>query len=213
MYFDSGIYKMITFGASITVDGNNKGVYCYKVEYNEKGATYKGVNTSWEQWTEKIKISCDIAREYKVNSEEYEQLYKEAERSIYYQYGTHLTVTAELNTQLKSCIYQYITFGTADFPEGEIPNADLTFTIDFDTDVELRKSHANTHNRDIKGRNEAFKKFSTLGATRGDIYTRKQLLELKFNDKNIRRYIDYGFMDSNGKGTYTILIEKLADLE
>lgn len=210
LYYDNGLSKIITFGASITVDGNNKDNYCYKIkEKTEKSITCLGISMTWEKWTEAIKEKLDFARQYKTDSEEFKELYEQAEKMIYYQREMNLTLTGEFNEIMRNCLYQYSISGKADFPEGQIPNAELTFTIDFDDDIEIYKSHENKHNKDIKGKNEAYKKFNTLNAAIGDIVTRQQLLALKWNDKNIARYIDYKFMErvTGKRGAYRILIK------
>lgn len=213
MNYKNGLEKMITFGASISAsikeDTETEHLYCYRRIKTDNRVTFIGVKMEINEWIKEIERNIELIITDKSNRRTH---IDNALNSIYYQYGTYLTLNKKLNDTLRKCVFDRI--GMIDFICNiEIPNADLTFTIDFDKDIKIKKMHENIHNRDIKGRNEAFKKFGTLCATKGDIYTRKQLLELKFNDKNIRRYIDYGFMNSNGKGTYTILIENIEDLE
>jgi ACT domain-containing protein len=103
--------------------------------------------------------------------------------------------------------------GKAEFPFiGDIPNADVAFTIDFKRDVEIvrafdlktdmseyNKQHNAEHNREVIGRKKVEKTFSRLT---GDKWTTQELLQQGFNDKNIKRFVDYGLIERTGRGKY-----------
>ena len=118
---------------------------------------------------------------------------------------------AEIDS-IKAWIYKYFKDGKAAFPyQGEIPNADLNFTIDFERDIEIveaidlktdmseyNKAHNAQHNKDI-GRKRVLETFSRLT---GDEWTTKEILAQGFNEKNIKRFVDYGLIERISRGRY-----------
>lgn len=207
IHYKDGLSKMVTFGATISVDGKNKDNYCYMViNKTEKGFTCVGIDMTWEKWAETIKYWSDNGNQlFQMNN----MPYSDVEKYIYYQDKIYLTLTGKYNEIMRTCTKQYFNTRKADFPTGQIPNKDLTFNIDYDEDIEIYRSHENKHLKEVNGHDKAYIKFNTLNAAIDEIVTRQQLLALKWNDKNIARYIEYGFMKriAGKKGAYMILIE------
>ena len=120
----------------------------------------------------------------------------------------------EIDT-IKKWIDNYFKDDKAEFPyKGEMPNKDVNFTIDFKRDIEIvkavdlktdmseyNKEHNAQHNKDL-GRQRVVETFSRL---LGDQWTTQEILQQGFNDKNIKRFVDYGLIERISRGKYNRL--------
>lgn len=222
MKWEQGHEKLITFGAALDVrraDGTGKanGVYCYESKITDEKAEYKGVCMSWEQWSNGIKFKVDLAR-YVFDTLHGRERYTEDRKqrdirqaiiAMYYQRIInecyyYLTLPKAEIDEIKAWIYQYFKDGKAAFPyKGKLPNADVNFTIDFKNDVEIVKQHDNTKHNQEMGKVKVEKTFSRLT---GDEWTTKEILAQSFNDKNIKRFVDYGLIERISRGKYKRLV-------
>jgi len=154
MKWKDGHEKMITFGASIDVRAAQgttavKGFFCYERKTTSGKAHYQGVRMEWGLWSNGIKHHLDNGRARLSGTTDKQkrqiitdETLESAIMAMYYQDGLHLTIpNAEPKKELdriKTWIYRYFKDGKAAFPfQGEIPNADVNFTIDFIHDVEI----------------------------------------------------------------------------
>lgn len=129
----------------------------------------------------------------------------------------YLTLPKEEIETIKLWIYKYFENDTEEFPyKGEIPNADVSFTIDFDRDVrierahdlkyemsEYNKEHNAQHNRDI-AYNKVKETFSRLV---GNEWTRAEIIQQGFNHKNLDNFVKYRFIERIARGQYKRLLE------
>lgn len=234
MKWQDGHEKLITFGAAVDVrraDGTSKanGLYCYECKITDEKAEYKGIPISWEKWGNGIKFQVDDARHV------FRRLMRDPERqknltekgikkaiiAMYYQqiineHGYYLTLPKAEIDEIKAWIYQYFKDGKAAFPyQGEIPNADVNFTIDFKRDVEIvgafdlseynrqhnaerNKKHNAKHNKEL-GRKRVFETFSRLT---GNEWTRAEILAQRFNQKNLDNFVKYELIERVKQGHY-----------
>jgi len=234
MKWQDGHEKLITFGAALDVrrtDGTSKanGLYCYESEITDEKAEYKGVCMSWEQWGYGIKFQVDSARDafnrlHNTNRYTRDRQEKDIQQAIiamYYQQIIneccyYLTLQRAEIDEITAWIYQYFKDGKAAFPyQGEIPNADLTFTIDFKRDCEIvrafdlseynrqhnaerNKTHNVTHNKEL-GRKRVLETFSRLT---GNEWTRAEILAQGFNQKNLNNFIKHELIERIRQGHY-----------
>ena len=216
MKWKYGHQAIISFGVSLDVrrpkDENGKstsnvnGVYCYDENITNTQAAFCGVRMSWEVWQSEIIKKVDDCRPYLNKTPKHKQnkfiqnIYNDVIMSVYYQDKIHLTLPQDETEKITSWLYQYIKNGKAEFPyKGEIPNADIKFTIDFKRDVKIEKQHDNTkHNQDM-ARDKVLKTFSRLV---GDVWTTQEILQQGFNEKNIKRFVEYGLIVRIARGHY-----------
>ena len=222
MQWESGHEKMITFGAALEVKGATKGVYCYSQDITATQATFSGVSMTWEKWIEPLKENLDNYRKWIMsirNKYEQEKAIKNICENnmmcIYYQKvyeEKRLTLPKTELDNIKLWVNQYLKGSNAKFPySGEIPNGDLTFTIDFEKDIEIVKTqdlknnmaeynaeHNTEHNKDM-GRNKVGDTFSRLT---GNEWSRAEILKQGFNKGNLDRFIKYKLIERTGRGRY-----------
>lgn len=234
MKWQDGHEKLITFGAALDVrraDGTSKanGLYCYESEITDEKAEYKGIPMSWENWGNGIKDKVFNARyvfnRLKDQPERQKNITEKAIRqamiAMYYQQIIneccyYLTLRKAEIDEITAWIYQYYKDGKAAFPyKGEIPNADVNFTIDFKCDVEIvrafdlseynrqhnaerNKKHNAKHNKEL-GRKRVIETFSRLT---GNEWTRAEILAQGFNQKNIDNFVKYELIVRIRQGHY-----------
>lgn len=224
MLWKNGHENMISFGVALEVAGTAKDVWCYWPQINDTEAIYNGIAMTWEEWEQgikdfivqkKVQLSKDNKGKLKLDD-------KECKSKLYYQNGNYLTLPVAQMIKLEQWIEKYIKYGNAKFPySGNIPNSDLRFTIDFEKDIEIvaafpyalkypeqaaewnRKNNA-IHNREVIGRNKVKQTFSRVV---GDEWTTAELRQQGFNDKNIKRFVDYGFIERIKRGHYRRILE------
>ncbi len=154
MQWENGHELLMTFGAAKEVRGAAKGVYCYSQDITDTQAAFTGVNMTWGEWIRPLKEYLDMHRE-RIAAISDEQKRQRAVEYIcdndmmcmYYQKigkeEIRLTLPAVVSDKIKEWIDKYLADEKAEFPySGEIPNSDVAFTIDFEKDVEIVKSHA-----------------------------------------------------------------------
>lgn len=218
MKWEQGHEKLITFGAALDVrraDGTSRanGLYCYESKITDDKAEYKGVPMSWESWSNGIRFQIDCAHDIYRRLANYPEKQKvRVDKFLRYAMMAmfcqqiinescyYLTLPKAEMDEIKKWIYQYLKDGKAAFPyQGEIPNADLNFTIDFKHDVQIIKQHDNTkHNQEI-ARTKVENTFSRLV---GDVWVTQEIIGQGFNEKNIKRFVDYGLIERTSRGHY-----------
>jgi hypothetical protein len=218
MSWKNGHESMISFGVALEVAGKASGVWCYHADTDEERATFSGQPMTWEEWEQGI-IKFVTKRRIQLKSDN--QLLKDndsqCEKALYYQDKAFLTLPKTESDKLKLWLSKYIRYGNVKFPySGEMPNGELRFTIDFEKDIEITPSfkyalkypeqaaewnsiNNAVHNREDIGRKKVAKTFSGLA---GDEWTTAEIREQGFNDKNIGRFVDYGFIERTKKGHY-----------
>lgn len=226
MSWENGHEKMITFGVALDVrnvknpDGSKtgkiKGIWCYSSRLDTDKAIYNGVSITWEAWKQGIIDSIqfrrdDLTRRYgdKAKLRENDS---HCISALYYQNGRYLTLPLEEANVLKTWLNKYIRNGYTPFPySGEIPNADLKFTIDFETDIEIvraydlktempeyNKEHNSEHNKEL-GRRAVIKTFERL---KGDEWKRKDIISQGLFDKDIKNFLKHDLIENIGWGKY-----------
>ena len=218
MKWIDGHEKMITFGAALEVRGASKGVWCYTAEYGEGYARFREVTClNWECWLFYIKwlidLKYDIIKMSRVNQPPY--LFEaEVMKYLYYQNGYHLTLPSEEGKLLKAWTRDYINHIEKPYPyTGDMPNRGLDFTIHYDTDIELVEAidlkdpqamaqynheHNKEHNFEL-GKKKAWEKFSRL---QGEEWQRSELIMQGYDDRQIRRYCAYEWIEKMEWGRY-----------
>ena len=224
MKWEKGHEKMITFGAALGVraaqgTSKAKGVFCYCANITDETAEFTGVYNGWENWQYGITSKVDELRQELNETPKHKQkqavqrIYDDVIIAVYYQNGQYLTLPQAENDKILSWLYKYIKDGKAEFPyKGDIPNADVAFTIDFDKDIkivenidlktdmsEYNRQHNAEHNREVIGRKKVVDTFSRLT---GNEWSRAEILSQGFNGNNITRFLDYGYIERTGRGQY-----------
>ena len=219
MGWTQGHEKMITFGASLEVRGKASGVWCYlPAPLDNKHATYQGVTMTWEQWARPIMEYLNNCRA-KLNTTQQKQrdeVFRNALNGgmlwLFYQNGLYLTLPGEEYKTLKEWVYQYLIDGRTPFPySGDIPGTDYSFTIDFDTDIEIVRAydlkkempqynqvHNAAHNKEM-GRRQTEKRFEDL---QGDAWTTQEILAQGFSRKTLDKFVKHGLIKRIKQGHY-----------
>jgi len=228
MQWQNGHEKLITFGVSLDVRAAQgtqavKDLFCYQSRMTKEKAYYQGVSMNWEQWSIEIKRQLDNGRKrlsYTRDKEKRQVITDEtlenANKALYYQDKCHLTMPKAELDKIQVWIYKYLKDGKATFPfQEEIPNANVSFTIDFAADCEIyktrdlkkdmgeyNKENNAQHNKDL-GRKRVLETFSRL---KGDEWTTQEIMAQGFNDKNIKRFVEYELIKCIGRGKYIRLV-------
>ncbi|GHV34982.1 hypothetical protein FACS18949_12050 [Clostridia bacterium] len=135
-----------------------------------------------------------------------------ASKTLFYQNQKHLTLPKTEYNTIQVWIYSYLDKGIEPFPySGTMPNGDLQFTIDFAMDIEIVRAydlktemsaynaeHNTEHNKEI-ALNKVKQTFNRLD---GDEWSTQEILRKGFNEKNIKRFVDYGFIQRVKRGHY-----------
>ena len=205
--WESGLQKMITFGAALDVRGVNNGVYCYTANITDDKAEYKGVSMQWETWLQAVIRALDNGRKSMREAKnaqdraiEYNNTFEIASMNVFYQNKVYLTLTQDKHKVITNWIRKYLLSGKGELEYyGLMPNSDISFTIDFDNDIEILKQHDNTkHNQEI-GYNRILQTFSRL---EGDAWTTQEIISQGFNRGNIERFVKYGLIKRIKRGHY-----------
>jgi hypothetical protein len=226
MTWEQGLEKMITFGVALAVreaqgTSKAKGVYCYTSYITSGYAAFSGVCMTWENWVKPIIDCLDNGRKQinaipKSKKEliklHTDNVYQQAIMILFYQNGKYLTLPKAEYDAIQAWIYSYLNKGNTPFPySGTMPNGDIQFKIDFETDIEIVKAHDlktemseynaehnAEHNQDI-GRDKVKQTFSRLD---GNEWTTQEILRQGYNEKNIKRFVDYGLIERTKRGHY-----------
>ncbi len=162
MKWDKGIEKMITFGMSLGVQGDTRGLWCYKPTFENSYAEFCSVEYDWDLWLSNIAFYIDSHRhevERAVGAENkkmvFDGLCQGAGSMLYYQQGSYLTLPTRQANELKKWIYNYCRTGKGDYPyHGNINTGHYEFRIEFDTDIDIveaddRKTYTRKCNEEI----------------------------------------------------------------
>jgi hypothetical protein len=218
MEWNSGHEYMISFGVALEVAGRANGVYCYTSAIDDKRAVFSGKPMTWEEWEQGI-IKAVNKRRIQQKCDNKHLTYDDSycQKALYYQDNVFLTLPQTESETLKLWLDKYIRYGKAKFPySGNMPNSDIKFVIDFKKDIEIvaafrhalkypeqaeewNKKQNAIHNREDIGRKKVAETFSRLT---GNAWTTAEIRQQGFNDKNIGRFVDYGFIERTKRGHY-----------
>ena len=224
MSWKDGHEKMITFGVALGVRGKASGVWCYRPSApldEERAVTYSGVTTTWEEWARPIieylnggraELAAAKWKPQGLRAELFSRALDGGIMLLSYQNGKYLTLPGEEYKTLKDWIYQYLHDGHAPFPYmGDIPDGDYSFTVDFDTDIEIvraydlkrdmgqyNREHNAAHNKEM-GRIQTEKRFGNL---QGDAWTKQEILDQGFSQKTLDKFVKHGLIKRVKRGCY-----------
>lgn len=206
MGWPQGHEKMVTFGASLEVPGNVRGLWCYNLEWNSTAAAYQGKTMDWETWAAPIVEYLDEQRA--ADFIDTNLAVQGAMLRLYYQYGDYLTVPKAERVAVVKWVYQYLTDGAAPFPlQGDMNSEEYAFTIDFEKDVEIVPNRPiknnmaayNVETNAEKGRRRVEKRFAAL---QGDEWTTAELMAQGFTKRNIKTFAECGLIKRLYQGHY-----------
>jgi hypothetical protein len=219
MMWKRGHEKMIAFGSALgvrsykdngkTVYSSIKGVYCYRMKYENNTVTYFGLNKTWEQWQQGM-IDCIERRRIELKDEQLKENDRQCIISMYYQNGTYLTLPTSETSILRNWLNEYIKKGYTTLKlNGDMPNADLQFTICYD-DIEIVKQHDNTQHNQEMGYKRVLNTFNSL---LGNEWITQEIYKQGFNKGNIERFIKYGLIERTKRGHYRRILSDTAATE
>ena len=213
MDWQYGHEKMISFGAALEVKGVIKGVWCYTPEITDTYAKYSGVKMSWEEWGAGIETAVKNNSFYnEMDGIKNNSIFYKVYISMYYQNYKYLTLPAEKSDKIIKWFMEYNRGKKLPFPfQGEIPNADMEFTIDFEKDIsivenkdlkdpaqmsEYNRQNNDKHNKDMGERRSR----ETFNRLVGDKWTAAEIRQQGFTDRQIRVWRDdYKWIKQIGK--------------
>ena len=210
MSWQQGLEKIVSFGASLKVDGKVNGVWCYESHIDDEKATYTGFNMDWEAWLILILHPILQGKRKKLPTQVIVEM---AMACLYYNGGKYLTLPkAERNTLVK-WIYDCIYDNTTPFPfQGMINGEHYEFTIDFKKDIEIERSYDlstemaeynRTHNAQRAAR-QVQNRFEQL---KGDCWTTAELKAQGFTTRNINTFIKHGLIKRLYQGHYQRILK------
>ena len=205
MSWQQGLEKIVSFGASLKVEGKVNGVWCYESHIDNEKATYISQPMTWEYWAASITYPILQGKRRNLPTQ---VIAETAIPCLYYNDGKYLTLPkAERNT-LVSWIYDFIRDETTPFPfQGMINGEHYEFTIDFNKDVEIERSYDlstdmaeynRAHNAQRAAR-QVQKRFEQLT---GDNWTTAELKAQGFSKRNIDTFLAHGLIERLYKGRY-----------
>ena len=220
MNWKNGFQKMVTFGTSLSVAGNNKGIYCYYKKIENNVAIYRGTNMKWEWWFNRLKNEIDILISSTPNIS-YCEFIEKVRLHLYYQQhfdntGLYLTLDKKSMDIINAWIDNYYYHKDTPYPfSGSTKTGNINFEIDYDNDINIikqnkyiggkqgmsqyNKENNAEHNKKI-GYNKSLEKFKTL---KGDRWTRKELKDLGFTNTQIDNYCNkYHWIKSVERGVF-----------
>jgi hypothetical protein len=210
MKWEHGHEKMITFGVASEVRGAAKGVWCYSANLTPIKAEYSGRIMRWEQWLGRVIGEMEFAiNDAKNRNKNTSAATYRAIEALYYQDGRYLTLPAETGDTIKKWIfdcYKEWPKGSNDFQyNGEMPNTDLKFTIDFENDIEIVRTYdlkdpvqMAEHNKEM-GRNQTKNRFEQL---KGDKWTTQEIHAQGFSRKTLDKFVKHGLIKRIKQGHY-----------
>ena len=223
MQWDAGHEKMITFGVALGVRGKANGVWCYypSAPLDNDKATYYGMSMTWEDWARPIieylndrrtELAAAKGNPQEQRAELFSRALDGGIMRLSYQNGLYLTLPGEEYKTLKEWVYQYLFDGRTSFPYmGDIPDGDYSFTVDFDTDIEIvhaydlkqdmgqyNREHNAAHNKEM-GRIQTEKRFGNL---QGDAWTKQEILDQGFSQKTLDKFVKHGLIKRVKRGCY-----------
>lgn len=230
MSWEQGHEKVITFGVSLEVQGASKGVWCYTCNIDDDKAMYKGVLMDWKTWLKPIADRLNVIREQirlkcitnkKLKALYYGATYESIKEMLYNQNYRHLTLPATEINKIRAWVYNYLDDSNAPFPySGNMPNADLHFTIDFEKDIEIvdtldlkspakmadfNRLNNDRHNKELGRR----RSWETFGRLVGNEWTTAEIRAQGFTDKQIRTWRGYGWVEVKGKTKNTLVYKRV----
>lgn len=233
MAWENGFEKLISFGVALEVRGKIRKVWCYSAKIGTNSATYTSDSMTWEKWAVPIIAYLDSQRKalvglkagkipeplpyhYKTLEAEVEQTIIEttlakAQSMLFFQGQTYLTLPGDNIKILLQWIYDYWKKPT-DFPySGKINDEEYEFTINFNTDIEIVRTHDlktemseynqehNAEHNKAMGYKQTKERFEQIT---GEAWTTQELLNQGISRKTLDKFVEHGLIRRIKRGHY-----------